>query len=264
MPHSLEVIHRRPARKSEHPPLLFLHGAYAGAWIWDRHYLPWFAEQGWDAYACSLSGHGKSPGREQLNAFSLRDYVKDLARVIAAMPSPPIVIGHSMGGLVLQKYLEESGLPGAILLCSVPPQGILGSTFNLMFSHPHLLFDLNSIIGGGEPQIDTVRAALFHQPVCPQRLRDCFQHFQPESMRAIWDMSGFDLPRSARMQRPPMLILGTAHDTLIPPAQVEQTGRSLDLPVEILPDMGHALMLETDWLPGAQRIAAWLGNGDFS
>jgi pimeloyl-ACP methyl ester carboxylesterase len=263
MTHELELIQRLPTGNARRTPLLFLHGAYAGAWLWDSHYLPWFASQGWAASAFSLSGHGASHDRDRLNNLSIADYVADLSEVIAAMPTPPVVIAHSMGGLVLQKYLETADLPGAVLLCSVPPQGVLGATFNLMFSRPTLLWELNRVLGGGEPALDTVRDALFHQPVNKKNLHECFMHFQPESMRAIWDMSGFDLPSPARMRRPPMLILGAEHDALIPPQQVEQTGRSLGLPIEILPDYGHALMLESSWQAGAERIARWLDEQGF-
>lgn len=254
----LEVFHTPPQGQPRPHPLLFVHGAYAGAWLWQRHYMPWFAGLGWDCHAFSFSGHGASPGQDRLNSFSIADYVADLAGVIRAMPVAPIVIAHSMGGLVLQKYLESADLPGAVLLCSVPPQGLLGATLSLIFSRPNVLFDLNRIIGGGEPQLDSVREALFHQPVSRALLNECFMHMQPESMRAVWDMSGFDLPRPARMRRPPMLILGAAEDALIPPSQVEQTGRALGLPVEFIANAGHALMLEPHWQPGAERIAAWL------
>ena len=260
---TLEIIHRAPAGKARPTPLLFVHGAYAGAWLWDKHYLPYFAEQGWQASAFSFSGHGESRGGDVLNSLSLQDYVNDLAEVIATMPVAPVVIAHSMGGVVLQKYLEEAELPAAVLLCSVPPQGLLGSTLSLMFGRPNVLFDLNRIIGGGEPQLDSVREALFHQPVSRALLHECFMHMQAESMRAIWDMSGFDLPRPARMRRPPMLLLGAEHDALIPPQQVEQTGKALHLPVEIIPNAGHALMLEPDWRPAAERIADWLKQQGF-
>lgn len=259
----LEIFHHAAAAPARHTPLLFVHGAYANAWLWEAHYLPFFAARGWAASAFSFSGHGKSPGGELLNALSIQDYVNDLARVIASMPTAPVVIAHSMGGLVLQKFLETTNLPGAVLLCSVPPQGLLGATLNLMFGRPNVLFDLNRIMGGGEPQLDSIREALFHQPVSRELLHECFLHMQPESLRAIWDMSGFDLPRPARMHRPPMLILGAEHDALIPPAQVDATGSALHLPVEIIPNAGHALMLEPDFTPAAERIAAWLIENGF-
>ncbi|MDQ7990575.1 MAG: alpha/beta fold hydrolase [Candidatus Dactylopiibacterium sp.] len=254
----LEILHRTPSGAPRATPLLFLHGAYSSAWLWDQHYLPWFAGQGWASCAPSLRGHGASPGRAQLARHSLDDYVDDLAGVIAAMPVKPVVIAHSMGGLVLQKYLERDTLPGVVLLCSVPPHGLLGATLQLMLTRPRVLFELNRLIGGLAPDLATVRDALFHQPVPRATLEACLAHFQPESLRAVWDMSGFALPCLARMHRPPMLILGAAHDALIPPLQVEQTGLWFGQPVAILPGHGHALMLEPDWQPAARRIAAWL------
>ena len=44
------------------PPLLFVHGAYCAAWVWEEYFLPWFAQRGWNATAISLEGHGDSRG----------------------------------------------------------------------------------------------------------------------------------------------------------------------------------------------------------
>jgi len=60
---------------SEHAPILFLHGAFAGAWCWAEQFMPYFAERGLDCYAVSLRGHGGSAGRERLTWHSLGDYV---------------------------------------------------------------------------------------------------------------------------------------------------------------------------------------------
>jgi pimeloyl-ACP methyl ester carboxylesterase len=259
----LEIIRRKPTGKARTTPLLFVHGAYAGAWLWDKHYLPYFAKRGWDAVAFSLSGHGESEGRERLNGFSIRNYVQDLRELVASLPAPPVIIGHSMGGLVVQKFLEEAEVPGVVLMCSVPPHGLLGSTMSLLWSRPSVLFDLARIIGGSDPQLDSIQEALFHQPVDRAVLHECFMFMQPESMRALWDMNGFDLPLPARMRRPPMLILGAGGDIIIPPALVEATGRALHCPVEIIPNVGHALMLESDWKAAPARIAEWLEQQGF-
>lgn len=259
----LEVITRQPAGAQRPRPLVFVHGAYVGAWSWDKHYLPYFAERGWQATAFSLSGHAGSAGGDGLNALSVRDYVADLREIVSGQPIPPVVIGHSMGGLIVQKYLDQWDLPGVVLVCSVPPQGLLGSALHMMFSQPQVLLDLNRVIGGGVPGVASLSAALFHQPVSRATLDECYTHMQAESMRAIWDMSGFDLPRMARVHRPPTLVMGAEHDALISPALVEQTARALDCPVRIIPDMGHAMMLEAKWQPGAQCIADWLLQHNF-
>jgi len=260
---ALEIIDRQPEGPARGKCLLFVHGAYSGAWLWDRHYLPYFASQGWRAMALSLPGHAGSAGTERLNVLSIEDYVKDLRSAIADLEDPPVVIGHSMGGLIVQKYLEHWDLPGAVLLCAVPPQGLMGSMLHMMFTQPHTLLDLNRVIGGGMPSAESLCDALFHQPVSADVIQDCFEHMQPESMRAIWDMNGFNLPSPGRVRRPALCIIGAEHDVLIPPAMVEQTARVYGCPAQIIPGMGHVLMLEEDWLPGAQAIEKWLRENGF-
>lgn len=255
----LEVIARGPAGGPKHStPLVFIHGAYTAAWCWEEHFLPYFADAGYDCYALSLSGHGHSRNRAHLDSYSIYDYVNDVAEVVDKLPARPALIGHSMGGMVVQKYLERADAEAAVLLCSVPPQGLMGSALGLMITKPRLMNDLDRMLNGGRPDPSCLREALFHQPVDDATLARYYHLCQPESHRAIWDMTLFNLPQPGRMYRAPMLILGAEHDHLIPPAQVAMTGAAYGLPYEILPDLGHGVMLERGWRPVAERIAAWL------
>jgi len=56
----LSVTTRRPETARDAPPLLFVHGICHGAWCWEEHFLPWFAERGFEAHAVDLRGHGAS------------------------------------------------------------------------------------------------------------------------------------------------------------------------------------------------------------
>lgn len=255
----LEVLAHSPRGWTPHPvPLLFIHGAYTAAWCWEEHFLPWFAARGYAAYAVSLSGHGGSRRKGSLDGFTIADYVQDVADVVAALPAPPVMIGHSMGGMVVQKYLEYHDAPAAVLMAAVPPQGLWGSAVGLMFRRPGLLQDLNAIMGGGQPRPESLREALFHQPVDDDLLMTYYNRCQPESHRAVWDMALFNLPHVHRMHRPPMLVLGAEHDKLITASLVEMTARTYGLKAEIFPDMGHGMMLERDWERVATRLASWL------
>jgi pimeloyl-ACP methyl ester carboxylesterase len=118
----LEVIDKGSGEGA--PPLLFVHGAWHGAWCWDDHFLDFFADKGFRALALSLRGHGKSSTDKRLNRFSIADYVDDVRSVAEALPVPPVVIGHSMGGFVVQKYLESNAAPAGVLLASAPPKGV--------------------------------------------------------------------------------------------------------------------------------------------
>jgi pimeloyl-ACP methyl ester carboxylesterase len=255
---ALEVLSHAPAGQTDRPPLLFVHGAFTGAWCWAEHYLSFFAEAGYPAYAVSLSGHGHSRGKEYLDSLSIADYVADVAEAVAALPAPPVLVGHSMGGFVVQKYLEEHPAPAAVLMCSVPPQGLMSATFGLMFSKPDLMRDLNRLMGGGPVALESLRQALFAQPVGLDDLSRFYRWSQPESHRAIWDMTLFNLPHTPRLERVPMLVLGTEHDHLIPPALVGMTADRYGVEGEIFPGLGHGLMLERDWRLVAQRILNWL------
>lgn len=255
---SLEVISRRPEKAVHGTPLLFVHGAFAGAWCWDEHFLSFFADQGYAAHALSLRGHGKSWGHDNIDWWSIGDYVEDLASVVAELDRPPVLIGHSMGGFVVQKYLEKAGAPAAVLMASVPPQGLLGASMQLAFSRPDLLGDLNRLLGGSQVSAYVLEQALFAQGVAPATLQRYYGYMQRESQRAIWDMTMFNLPQLNRMQRPPLLVLGAQFDTLVPEAQVIATGQVYGQEAEIFPGMGHGLMLEKDWGKVARRILDWL------
>ena len=225
-----EVLVRAPAGEAHATPLLFIHGAYTAAWCWEEHFLPYFAEAGYAAYAVSLSGHGASPGRKHLDSFSINDYVADVAAVVAALPAPPVLIGHSMGGFVVQKYLEDHQAPGAVLMCAVPPQGLLSAAMGMMFSKPGMMQDLNSLMSGGKASLETLREALFAQPVSLDDLKRYYKGSQSESHRAIWDMSLFGMPRAGRIKRTPLMVQGAEFDHLIPSSLVEMTARMTTVP----------------------------------
>jgi len=185
----LEVICRAPAGAARPTPLLFVHGAYTAAWCWDENFLPWFAEQGYAAYAVSLSGHGASRGRAYLDSFSIADYVADVATVADWIGEPPVLLGHSMGGFIVQKYLEHRPAPAAALVCSVPPQGLIAAQFHLLFQKPHLFMDINSIMGGTCADTAILRDALFaSDDIDEAMLAVWLERMQAESHRAIWDM----------------------------------------------------------------------------
>ena len=116
----LEVLSRETAGAEASAPLLFVHGSSHAAWCWDEHFLPWFATEGFNAYAVSLRGHGKSEGSDRLRWTSVSDYVDDVRSVALRLPGAPVLIGHSLGGLVVQKYLERYTASGAVLLAPSP------------------------------------------------------------------------------------------------------------------------------------------------
>lgn len=255
----LEVLSCASKNKStQTTTLLFLHGAFAGAWVWDEHFLPYFAAQGYDAHALSFRGHGASYGHENLNAHSVHDYVDDLTTVIADLGTAPVLVGHSMGGFVVQKYLERHSVPAAALLCSVPPQGLLAAQFTMLLQKPVLMMEINRLLDGEEVPLEVLREALFAEEIPQATLARYYRKMQQESQRVIWDMSMFALPRLDRMHRPPLLVLGAERDVLMPAFLVESTAQTYGVPSTIFRGLGHGVMLEKDWRQVADTIRDWL------
>lgn len=240
------------------PPLLFVHGAFAGAWMWDG-VLPALAAAGYRAAALSLRGHGDSEGSDRLDWLSIDDYVDDLEVAVAWLNAEPVLLGHSMGGFVCQKYLGRHTARGLALLCSVPPEGLLPSQFYLLVRHPGVFVQMNLILSGHIPDHQAVRDTLFAGEVSDAVVAEFLSHVQRESSRALWDMSLFSFGPKMR-ERPPVLVIGAQADTLIPPFLVEATARTFKVPAHIYPGMGHAITHEKAWPEVQERLIEWLGT----
>lgn len=260
VPH-LEVISRYPSTRHEQPPLLFVHGAWHGAWCWSEHFLDYFAARGYASHALSLRGHGTSDGRQGLRWTRIADYVADLAQVISTLPCPPIVVAHSMGGFVLQKFLESRSVPACVLLAPVPPQGAARITAKVLRRHP-LLFLRGNLALSLYPVVATqalVREAFFSVGMAPDLLARYSSFMQEESYLGFLDMLLLDLPER-RQHDVPALVLAAEQDSLVDVAEVEATARTFGVDATIVPDVAHDMMLDTHWRRVADRIAQWLDS----
>lgn len=259
----LELISRQPTQRRFPAPLLFVHGSNSGAWVWDRYFLPHFAGLGFEAHAVSLRGHGDSGGRDTLQWASIADYVADVAAAVERIGRPPVLIGHSMGAIVVQKYLQDNQAPAMALLAPVPPDGLIESWLLLAWRDPQLFWEISLVqsLGPQAATFATMRRALFADSTPDDFVRPYFANVQLESPRAIMDLMGLDLPRldlvKARNGRMPVLVLGAEEDAFFPPRQVAKAAKAFRVKSRLLP-MGHAMMLEPNWQVAADGLRDWL------
>lgn len=258
----LEVIERRPRGEAHPVPLLFVHGAWHAAWCWHDHFLDFFANNGYRAVAVSLRGHGASTLSQPLSRCSIADYVDDVAAVADAMLTRPVLIGHSMGGFVVQKYLESRAAPAGVLLASVPPGGAIRTVGKAIQRHPWLTAR-GMVTGRTVRNVNTPRLArehFFSAGTPEQVVIAGAARLQEESARALFLGLMFrELPRPQRVTAP-MLVLGAQNDDLILAKDVHATARAYGTDAEFFPDMGHDMMLEPGWYAVAARIDSWLGS----
>lgn len=258
----LEVISSTPRRRRGPTPLVFIHGAFAGAWCWDVNFLAYFASRGYECHAVSLRGHGGSRGKRALQQASIGDYVEDVASVVSGFDQPPVLIGHSMGGFVAQHFLQRGEAAALVLMASVPPGGLMESSMRLMMQDPMLLTQLMMLHNLGPGMVDKqiAKRALFCGDMPDGAGQDMTWHMQPESQRAIWELHTGPMPRKGRMAELPALVLGAERDNLIAPDSVRRTGRFFGVESHLEPEMGHAMMLEPGWERIAWRIEDFLSG----
>ena len=117
----LTVLRKLPAHGRD-VPILFVHGYFADATVF-TDWLEFFAARGWPAYAVNLRGRGGARPDVDLGRASMSDFVDDAAAVARALGAP-VVVGHSMGGLIAQQLAARHDVRAAVLLAPAPPRGI--------------------------------------------------------------------------------------------------------------------------------------------
>jgi alpha-beta hydrolase superfamily lysophospholipase len=146
---------------------------------WAEKFMPALADAGIDSYAISFRGHvrsftlhrglkqaqvensqlpallqGRSPkpadAQKGQAAGTLQSHAEDVAAVLRSLPLPPLLVGHSFGGLIIHKYLQLSETdqqafpapPGVAFMASSPPGGI--SPLRYLFSAPMLTVQVHT------------------------------------------------------------------------------------------------------------------------
>jgi pimeloyl-ACP methyl ester carboxylesterase len=254
---NLETISRTPKTQTHPTPLLFIHGMWHGAWCWDETFLPFFADNGYRVTALSLRGHAGSDGK--IRGSTIADYVADVEQVARTFETPPVLIGHSMGGFIVQKYLETHDAPAGVTLASNPHYGLWPALGRVLRRDPRIVIKA-VFTWNMRPVVETPASArwgLFSADMPEEQLLKYHAQMNDESFRMFLDLLGLNLAHPKRVKTP-LLILGAEKDTVIAPRDVHDTARAYGVKAEIFPNMAHDMMLEAGWKSVAERILAWL------
>jgi pimeloyl-ACP methyl ester carboxylesterase len=245
--------------------IVMIHGANEGAWCFDK-FRAVFEGLGWNCHAPDLIGHGTraTDGGNTLVGVGMADYRAELEAFLKTVPPRPVLLGHSMGG-VLAQQLAAKGLARALILVAPAPRaGILPPTEG----EKKLDRDL---IGLGafwktviNPDFDLARIYTLNRvPESDQRA--VFDKFGPESGRAffelffwMFDLTGATAVDTAAVTCPVLCLVGS-DDKIASPQTARETARPYrDATFWELDGDGHMLVLEPGADQIARRIAAWI------
>ncbi len=203
------------------------------------------------------SSHTKSP-----RTTSVADWVSDVASVADTLPTPPVVIGHSMGGFVVQKYLEKHSAPAGVLVATMPVSGAGRALVRIMKRHP-LRSTRAALTGRSLRALNTPQAARENFYSANTLESDVVRYTalldEEYAGRQTFDLTMLSLPRPQRVTTP-LLVLGAEHDACFSQDEVRKTARAYGTEAEFFPDMGHNMMLEPGWQAVAERIDGWFAT----
>lgn len=107
--------------------LFMIHGMWGGPWYFGN-FREFFESKGYRCVTPTLRYHDASPGGGPdplLGTTGILDYADDLEREISALGEKPLILGHSMGGLLAQILGSRGLASGLVLLNPAPPAGIM-------------------------------------------------------------------------------------------------------------------------------------------
>jgi pimeloyl-ACP methyl ester carboxylesterase len=242
--------------------VLFVHGAFGGAWHWEEHFMPAAMRAGRFAAALDLRGHGRSEGFEHLERTGLRDFEEDVRRAVADMPAPPVVVAHSLGGLIVQRLLGRVQLGGMVLLASLPPEGLffVGPRFAASDTLIWLEALAGSLAKSRPPITDAARRLLFGEGLPPCLVDRYAARMRPESPRVLADAHAPGPIRSAFLMNVPSLVCAGSADRLILAPTAARTALYHGAEHRIVPGMGHFMPLDHGAGGLADQVMKWIDS----
>ncbi|OBK21321.1 alpha/beta hydrolase [Mycobacterium asiaticum] len=229
-----------------------------------------FEERGYRAHTPTLRHHELpiDEGALKIAALSLRDYAADLVNFVASLDSPPLLIGHSMGGLLAQLVAARVRHTGLVVLCPAPASGITGSSTpaNRRLAVPYFLRLRPWAKAVRPPTFDQFRRWIANSQT-EETAREIYSGLVCESGRVQWEILLAMLKLSpetvvdAAAVASPVLAIGGECDRIVPAEVVRQTAaRYRHATVVEIPGADH-MVLSGASLPVVLRVIdEWIAS----
>lgn len=249
--------------------VVFIHGMYMTGESWQ----PWIARaaaRGIAAVAPSWPFHDGSPaalrnkvdpGLGRLTFGAVVDHYK---KYIDALPERPVLVGHSIGGLAVQKLMNDGYASAGIAISPAPPLGILtGSGHFLRANFPHV-----NPLAGNRPVIMTRER--FHYTFCNTMSRaesdEAFEAYAvPESRNVPRSTLTGQAMVKFRRPHPPLLIIAADRDHLTPLALNRRNakaykGEGAGVDVKVFENRSHFICNQPGWEDVFDYAFDWLSK----
>ena len=247
--------------------IVMIHGMWGGGWSWEN-YVKHFEKKGYHCITPTLRFHDMDPNETpnpQLGTTSLLDYAEDLEQEIHKLDVIPILMGHSMGGLLTQ-ILGSRGLAKAlVLLTPASPYGIMALKPSVIRSFWSVLTKWGFWRKPMRQKFNEAVYSMLHL-LTPEEKKEAFDKFVYECGRAGFEIGFwlFDSRRAAKVDESkitcPVLVIAGAEDRITPASVVRQVANKYKAVSTYKEFANHAhwVIAEPGWQEIAEYVSDWL------
>jgi pimeloyl-ACP methyl ester carboxylesterase len=257
-------------------PVIFIHGL----WIHASSWQPWierFAAAGYRPIAPGWPGDAGTAAEsrdrpDRLAGHGLDDIAAHYGRIIDTLDEPPIVIGHSVGGLITQKLNVTHRLRAAVAISPAPVKGVKPvPPAQLRSSFPALRWPGNAKRAIAL-SVNQFRYAFGNAITPAESFALHTEYAIPGPARTLFEIATANLRRESAAavdvrtgDRAPLLLVAAERDHTVPAVVVRAAHRLYrESPavadLMVVPGRGHSYVLDHDWPDLAARIEAWLAD----
>lgn len=233
----------------QRPPIVLVHGAWHGAWCWD-HVVGALATDGWSVTAVTLPGHDR-PGDAGRIWNRISEYIATVGHAVdeatAAAGRPAVLVGHSMGGHVVQRYLENADVALGVLVASAPLRGLAETNVRILRKYP--LQTLRAALTADYSfAIDTdeyIRYLFFRPDTPDETVAEARAKLQNESAVAVNTMM-VRWPRPSRVHSS-VVVIAASDDAVFTRSEQQGLADAYSTNLRLIENSGHDIMLDENW-----------------
>ena len=256
--------------------IVFLHGAWVTPACWERM-LPWFEARGYRCLAPAWPGKDRpveqiraDPSR--LKGLGITEIVAEYERVVRGLDEPPILIGHSFGGLFTQILLDRGLGAAGVAIDPAPPRGVWPfepTAFQSLFGALTRYLLGQRVVRWS---FGSFRYAFVHLLPLDEARAAYDRHVTPETGRIFFQsaMAAVNPGSPTKVNfrngtRAPLLIIAGGADRIVPPVINRRNHRAYAksearTDFREFPDRTHWTIAQDGWEEVAEHIAGWLSE----
>lgn len=252
--------------------VLFIHGMFMTPLCW-QEWLAYYQAKGYEALAPAWPNRDQSVQMlrqmhpdAQLGKLGLADVVTHYTAILSSMPAQPVLIGHSMGGLVVQILLEKGWGAAGIAINSAPPMGVFTTQWSFIKSNWPMI---NPFISGHQPHLMTFPqfqyAFVNGLPLAEQQTAYDTQ-VVPESRRVPRQSLTSVAQIDYKQQKKPLLFIAGTTDQIIPPSLNRTNYRKYNPSLTDFQEFAgrtHYIIGQKGWQEVADHTLTWLNKRGF-